>query len=263
MPEGDTVHRAAATLRRALVGQPVEEVLPGRAVSRPPVAGTTVERVEARGKHLLVWFSDGTVLHTHLGMTGTWRVHPRTSGARRPRGRTQVVITVPAAVAVCDDPPVAEFLDAAAVARHPSLRALGPDLTAAEPDVDEALARMRRLVDPATPVAAALLDQRVASGIGNVYASELCFLHAVDPRHPVGGIGDDERRALLVEASRLLTANLATPRRTTVPGAVAGRLWVYGRAGRPCRRCATPVVTDRVGPHARITYRCPRCQPPG
>ena len=110
MPEGDTIHRAARKVRAALVGEPVVEVLLPRLALSPPAPGTVVTDVEARGKHHLVHFDDGHVLHTHMRMSGSWRVLPRRP--TRPRGR--VVITVEKAVAVCVQAPVADAWCAAA-----------------------------------------------------------------------------------------------------------------------------------------------------
>lgn len=166
-----------------------------------------------------------------------------------------MVIETASSVAVCFDAPVIELLDGWELARHPQLHALGPDLCAAAPDVDEALRRMAAL-DPATPVGVALLDQRVASGVGNVYRSEVLWASRVDPFRPVAEVDPEDRRALLAGAARLLRANLRTRRRETAPGGLA----VYDRAGRPCRRCATPIRTRRLGEQARSVWWCPGCQ---
>ena len=116
---------------------------------------------------------------------------------------------------------------------------------------------MAELLDPSTPTKVALLDQRVACGVGNVYASEVPFAERVHPATPVGELDAATRRRLLATANRLLVANLQGGPRTTVPGGLA----VYGRRGKPCRRCGTPVQSGRLGEQARSTYWCPRCQP--
>lgn len=261
MPEGDTVHRTADRLRQALLGAALQRFDAPRLSGPLPAPGTTVERVEARGKHLLLWFGDARVLHTHLRMTGAWHLYPPAATWQRPRSAARVTLTVPETVAVCFDAPVFELLDAAALSRHPGLRELGPDLTTDRPDLDRAVARLAGVAGE-TPIADALRDQRIATGVGNVYVSELCFLHGLDPRTPVAVVDTGLRRELLSAAHRLLRANLTTPRRTTVPGARAGELWVYGRTGRPCRRCGTAIRRAPVGRHGRPGYWCPRCQPP-
>ena len=256
MPEGDTIHRAARKVRAALVGEPVVEVLLPRLALSPPAPGTVVTDVEARGKHHLVHFDDGHVLHTHMRMSGSWRVLPRRP--TRPRGR--VVITVEKAVAVCVQAPVAELLDAAALRRHPGLRRLGPDLTVDGVDLDEAVERLRRMAVRGMTLGDALLDQRPACGIGNVIMQETCFLHGLDPRTPIEHVDEEHRRALYATAARLLQENVTTSARTSVPDAPAGSLWVYDRTRRPCRRCRTPIEAGRTGRDARATWWCPTCQ---
>lgn len=244
-----------------LEGRALERFEAPRLVPPFPTVGVVVTAVEARGKHLLVRFSDGLVLHTHLRMSGSWHLYrPGAPWSRDPRG-LRALIGVADAVAVCFDAPTVELLDRAAVERHPRLRLLGPDLTAADPDLDAALARMSRSADPDATIGDVLLDQRIAAGTGNVYRCEVCFLHRLHPATPLRAVAPDDRRGLLATASRLLRDNLDTARRTTVPGAPDGTVYVYGRAGRPCRRCGTPVRFDRLGVHHRDTYWCPGCQP--
>lgn len=260
MPEGDTIHRTAAALRRALSGHVLRRVEIPR-VPRPlPGVGASVSQVEARGKHLLVHASDGLVVHTHQRMTGSWHLYPPDQPWRRSPSSARVVLGVRDAVAVCFAAPIVEVLDAVGLRRHPTLRRLGPDLCDPDVDLDEVLRRFDRLVDPQQPVGEALLDQRIASGIGSVYRGEVLFLHGLHPATPVTAVDRPTRRALLHTAGELLRANLDDPARTTVPGAGAGTLWVYGRAGEPCRRCATPIVRDRLGEHARVVDHCPTCQ---
>lgn len=256
MPEGDTIHRTALRLGRALSGKPLVAFAAPRLAHPGPEPGTLVSDVVARGKHLLVHFGDGHVLHTHLRMSGAWHVHGR--GTARPRGRA--VLTVSDAVAVCVRAPVVELLDEAALERHPALRQLGPDLTVAGADLDAAVARLGRTVVRGTTVGDALLDQRPACGIGNVVMQEACFLEGIDPRTPIERVGEHTRRALYAAAARVLQDNVHTTRRTTVPDAPAGSLWVYDRSGRPCRRCGTAIEVGRPGRDARPTWWCPTCQ---
>ena len=262
MPEGDTIHRSAATLRRALVGRRLSRLQAPRLDRALPPPGTGVDDITARGKHLLVAFDDGHVLHTHMRMTGSWHVYRARERWRRGRQRMRVVLADDELQAVCFDAPVVELLDRAAVDRHPVLRRLGPDLCLPDVDLDEALARMWRVPEPDRSLVEVLLDQRVAAGIGNVFASELAFLAGQHPRTALRDVDPATRQRLLAEGARLLQHNLHTRSRTTVPDAPDGTLWVYGRDGRPCRRCGTPVELDRVGDGARPTYWCPTCQPP-
>lgn len=264
MPEGDTLHRTAARLRPALAGEVLARFDAPRLVGDRPRPGERIESVEAVGKHLLVRFAGGLVLETHLGMTGSWHLYRPGERWRKPTGAAWVVLGTEAWLAVCFSPPVVRTHRAGS-GRPPDhsrdhsrdhLAHLGPDLCRPGPDLDAAVAAMGRCAGPATEVKVALLDQRIACGVGNVYASEVCFACGVDPFTPVAAVDEPTRRELLATAARLLSANLGAGARTTVPGGLA----VYGRSGRPCRRCATPVRSARQGEQARSTYWCPTCQ---
>ena len=259
MPEGDTIHRAAAMLRAAIDGSVVTgfDAPRARGSARPPEPGDQVERVEARGKHLLIRFAGGTTLHTHMRMTGAWRTFPAGRSWRASGGRVVVVVRTEDAVAVCFAAPVVEMLDDGSLRRHPILSALGPDLCLPDPDMDEIVRRADRL-DPRTEIGVALLDQRVAAGIGNVYKSEVAFACRIDPFTPLADLDRDARADLWRTAGELLRRNLGpAPRRTTPYG-----LAVYDRAGRPCRVCGTAIAVRRQGEDARSTWWCSTCQPP-
>lgn len=255
MPEGDTIHRTAAALRAVLAGQRLVRFAAPRVRAAGPAPGTRVRSVEARGKHLLIAFDGGSVLHTHMQMSGSWHVYRPGERWRRARGAARAILEVPDAVAVCFSAPIVELLDARAVEAHPRLSALGPDLCSPEADLDEALARLRHL-PPGTEVGVALLDQRVACGVGNVYKSETLFACRTDPFARVADLDEPARRALLGTASKLLHRNLEGGPRATYGGGLA----VYGRARRPCPRCGTPIRCRRQGDAARTTYWCPTCQ---
>jgi len=257
MPEGDTIFRTATTLRRVLDGREITAFEAPQVRGAHPLPGERVTRVESRGKHLLIAFEGGAILHTHMQMEGTWHVYR--SGERwwHTRSRARVVITTADMAAVCFDAPVVELLTEPELERHPQLRALGPDLCRDDPDIDEALRRMASL-DPATPVGVAMLDQGVASGVGNVYKSEVLFACGVDPFAPLGVLDRSTLRGLLETASRLLRLNLGGGPRRTVREGVA----VYERGGRPCRRCGTLIRSRRQGETGRSTWWCPSCQPP-
>jgi endonuclease VIII len=161
---------------------------------------------------------------------------------------------------VCFASPVVEVLDEASLARHPTLRRLGPDLCDPDVDLDVVVTRLDRAAPPGRAIGEVLLDQRVACGIGNVYRCDVLFLHGLHPTTPVGAVPDDARRSLYATASDLLRRNLVGAARTTT-GGPAGTLWVYGRRGQPCRRCGTPIEEDHLGDQARVVNWCPRCQP--
>jgi endonuclease VIII len=254
VPEGDTIHRSAAQLSAALTGKQVVkfELRRNPRGRRPPEPGTTVVGVDAVGKHLLVHFEDGQVLHTHMQMTGAWHVYRRGERWRRPGHTARVVLEVDdGTVAVCFAAPVVELRSDTR-----TLDRLGPDLCAELPDLDDVMARLSRL-DPATELGVALLDQRVAAGVGNVYKSEVCWTERASPFAPVAVLDAATRRRLFETAHRLLRVNLGSARRVTFQGGLA----VYGRAGRPCPRCRTPVLRrgGRVN-EDRVTFWCPTCQ---
>lgn len=260
MPEGDTIHRVANRLRPALVGQPLVRLDAPRAIGRrKPAAGTEVTAVDAVGKHLLIRFADGTILRTHLRMTGSWHLYRTGERWQKPAHLVRALVEVPGWVAVCFAAPVVALEhDATGGA---SIHHLGPDLTrpdVTDADLDACLDRMDRLTEPTDEIGAVLLDQRIACGVGNVYKSEVLWACGVDPGAPVADLDAGVRRRLLATAAKMLRANAATPgRRTTHERGLA----VYGRRGEPCRRCGTPVRMRRQGEQARSTYWCPTCQP--
>jgi endonuclease VIII len=261
VPEGDTIHRIAARLRPVLRDQPLTRVELPRVPHPHPAPGTSITGIEARGKHLLLHTADGLTVHTHLRMTGSWHLYRPGERWRKPARAARVVLGVPRALAVCFSAPVVEILETSSVGQHPTLRALGPDLCEETADLDDASRRLQVLATDASTIGEALLDQRVAAGIGNVYRCDVLFLHGIDPATPVTDVGLEVRRELLEDAARLLRANLASTARTTAPAHGPGALWVHGRAGQPCRRCGTRIVVAPLGEQARLAYRCPTCQP--
>ena len=259
MPEGDTLFRTAAGLRPYLVGRVVtaaRATRPGPQVER--IIGSTISAVDSQGKNLLIRFDNGLVIRTHLRMTGSWHRYRPGERWRRGEARARLVIEVPGAVAVCFDAPVVELFEQRTEALHPGLGPLGPDLLDPEWGPDEATEALRRLRDPARSqrtISEALLDQRAVAGIGNIWRNETLFAERVDPFAAVGDLDDPTLERLIATARRLLRASV---------GVAAGRapLAVYGRAGRPCRRCGTLLQTrPRAGELPRTTYWCPSCQP--
>jgi endonuclease-8 len=212
--------------------------------------------VEARGKHLLISFSDGRTLHSHMGMTGSWHLYRPSEPWRLRERAARAVLETDDAVAVCFTPQTLELLSKPAEEAE-RIRRLGPDLSGDTPDLDEAVQRLRTLKPAATEIGVALLDQRISAGIGNVYKSETLAACGVDPFAPIGDLRDDQVHELFATASALLRRNAGTAMRSTVPGGLA----VYSRAGRLCRRCGTAIRSRRQGEHARTTYWCPTCQP--
>ncbi|MFD6677120.1 DNA-formamidopyrimidine glycosylase family protein [Rhodococcus zopfii] len=259
MPEGDTVYRTAARLQAALSGKTLT-----RSDFRVPryatvdLSGAEVTGTVACGKHLLTRLPEHTV-HTHLMMDGEWQVYARGARWRKPAFRARLILETADVQAVGFDLGIVEVLPRDR--ESDAIGHLGPDLLGPLWDPDPAAANLAR--DPARPIGLALLDQRVLAGIGNVYRSELCFLRGVHPGASVADAGDPA--AWVDLAHRLLVANRDRAVRVTTGDRRPGRnLWVYGRAGQPCRRCGTIVVSGSLGASTdpeRVFYRCPSCQP--
>jgi endonuclease-8 len=274
MPEGDTLFRTAAGLRPHLIGRSVRAArTTGRAqVGR--LVGATVDSVDTIGKNLLIRFSNGLELRTHLRMNGTWHRYRPGERWRRPAARAVLVLEVEGAVAVCFDAPVVELFETRSEALHPALAPLGPDLLAPAFDGAQALRRLRDPSRTQATIGEALLDQRVMAGVGNVYRSEILFIGKVDPFALVASLDVATFEGLVATARRLLLANVDRRRgpertnrraeRTTTEGAreaAGAALWVYGRTGRPCRRCGAPIRSASLGRELpRTVWWCPSCQ---
>ena len=262
MPEGDTILRAATRLRAALAGRTVTAFrsrLPALAVAarRQGILGSVITTVEARGKHLLVRFSRGAVLHTHMGMTGSWHLYRAGSRWQKPEAMARLVLEAGPVIAVCFVPRVIELLPPGDEAAQPALAALGPDILDPARDAAPAVEGLRARGGDA--IGAALLDQTALSGIGNIYKSESLFLAGVDPFATVASLDD-------ATLTRIVRTAMREMHRSVRDGAgdpearARGRYWVYRRSGRPCRRCGTAIMMARQGPMRRSTYWCPRCQ---
>ena len=252
MPEGDTLFRAARTLHQALAGRTVlrfESVFPhlARIDTDTPIRGRAIEGVGARGKHLLIRFSGDLVLRTHLRMHGSWHLYRPGERWRRPFRDMRIVIGTDAFEAVAFNVPEAEFVDAEGLPRAAALENLGPDPLAADFDADEAVRRIQRRHD--TPIADALLDQGAMAGIGNIFKSETLFAARISPFTLVRDLTREQVVKVVKTGAALLRADRPAAFR------------VYGRAGRPCPRCGTPISRQTQGPHARSTYWCEGCQP--
>lgn len=266
MPEGDTLARIADVLRPLLVARVVTAAhgRPG-GVQLERIVGRTVDSVSARGKHLLVDFSNGLTLHTHLGLHGSWHRYRPGERWRRAPSRAVAVVENEDWVTVCFDAPTVELLETRAVGVHPGLKSLGTDSARADFDVEGALVAVRSDARRDMSVGDALLDQTAVAGLGNVYRSELCFLERVNPLVAVSDVGDDKLRDMLEHAGRLVTQNSRGGARVTTPIGVSGNLFVYRRTGRPCRLCGERVVSAvtrvREAANPRRVYWCPSCQP--
>jgi endonuclease-8 len=312
MPEGDTIFRAARTLHRALAGQVVTRFETqyahiARVHDDAPITGRAVEKVESRGKHLLMYFSgtgyrvpgtsdQGTgvgsrewgvgglavprtrlgevegplVLRTHMLMSGSWHIYRTGESWQRSATSARLVVGTAAFVAVGFAVPLAEFVPANALDEDEAIRRLGPDVLSPDFDAEEAITRLA--ASARATVAEALLEQRAVAGIGNVFKSELLYMAGLWPFVPPADVTAAQWTRLMRDARVLLKANVIDPaeagvltwrgpRRTTGRSNPAQNLYVYGRHGRPCRRCGTVILLRHHGEHNRSTYWCPRCQP--
>jgi endonuclease VIII len=273
MPEGDTIFRAARTLNKALAGEVVktfETVLPklARVEYDSAVTGRTIERAEAQGKWIKMHFSGDLILLTHMLMSGSWHIYRGGETWQRHGIHQRIVIGTEKFVAVAFNLPIAEFHTAATLERR--LRRLGPAVLAREFDDARILANLRLQSESET--GAALLNQSVMAGIGNVFKSEVCFGCGINPFRQVATLTIQESVCLVATARKFMLANVAEHssdetlsyrelRRTTGRLGNEDRLWVYGRRGKPCHRCGTEIECRRQLPGARTTFWCSRCQP--
>jgi endonuclease-8 len=278
MPEGDTIFRAAATLERALKGKTVTRFETGYAQlarhdDQSPIAGRTIEAGRGPGKHLLMRFSGGLTLRTHMRMNGSWHIYRPGERWQRPRSDLRVLVETGDFVAVGFSIPVAEFLDDRALARSPALQRLGPDLLGAT--FESRRGGWPGCAPGDQPMSEVLLDQSIAAGAGNVFRSEVLFLSGIDPRAMASTVDDRTLQAMFALARKLLkeqhTASRRDGRRRRHrhlhrpaphhrPRRPGERNWVYSRRGKPCRKCGTPIEYRKTGSGARGLYWCPRVQ---
>ncbi|HZG97799.1 MAG TPA: DNA-formamidopyrimidine glycosylase family protein [Nocardioidaceae bacterium] len=263
MPEGDSVWRAARRLNRGLQGHRLARTdfrVPQHATA--DLSGTTVLGTAAHGKHMLTRLDNGVTLHTHFRMDGSWTVlAPGRSLPRHLQPDVRVVLVSergPRAYAL--SVPVVELVptrDEDSVVGH-----LGPDPLRPDWDPEEAVRRLG--ADPTRPAVAALLDQRLLAGLGNLWANELLFVRGHNPWTPIGEV---DLPALVAAAQRMLRQSIqvrGNGQVTTGDPRPGHDHWVYGRVGQPCRRCGTRIrVEAEVAGDAerRRTWWCPSCQP--
>jgi endonuclease-8 len=276
MPEGDTIFRTARSLGRALAGQPLtgfRSAFPTltRFHDETPLTGQFVERVESRGKWLLIHFSGGLTLATHMLMNGSWHIYRPGDRWQQPRFNMRIVLENANYLAVGFKVPVAEFHTAQSLARDTRIPQPVLDVLNAEFDGEAAVRRI--LAHGNEEIGDVLLHQEVLAGVGNVFKAEVCFVCGVHPFAPVATLAPERIGALVAAAKKLVRANVledsgnlivtyrGQQRRTTHSSDPSQSLWVYGRHGEPCRRCGVAVRRRLQGPDARVTFWCPRCQP--
>lgn len=262
MPEGDSVYRFAGKVGAALEGK---QILGARSHGPGPVpqvqriVGATCTGARSSGKNLLISFDNGLVLRGHLRMYGTWHVYAPGQAWRRPEREARLVLQVADAVVVNFSAPVIELLEERALVHHQPVSGLGPDLLSDAFDVEEALARLREPAREGLTVGDAIMDQRAVAGVGNIWKHESLFHVGMNPWRCVRDLSDDELRGLLLKAQALLRASVGKP--NSLGLSRRPEMWVYMRAGQPCRRCFTRIRSGPQGADIRQTAWCPKCQP--
>jgi endonuclease VIII len=257
MPEGDTIAYAASRIRPVLEGRVPDEIRtphPRHALDRWPerLRGQAVTSVDTHGKHLFLRFEGGFVLHSHLGMSGSWVVYGPGRAWRRSPRRAWLVLRAEGHEVVEFDGPLLELMTEGRTRFDQRLAALGPDVLAPRVDTAAVVGRLRS-DDQTRPIGDALLDQRNVAGIGNIWKAEGCWEAGVDPWRAVQTVTD-------AEIAAILTALAPRMRRSAELGPRAIEPRVYGRTGRPCPRCGARIAARGQGDANRTTYWCPGCQ---
>ena len=251
MAEGDTILRAARRIEAALDGDTVEASAPnprGRAARIERLDSHQFERASTHGKHLLLHFGE-LILHSHLGMSGSWHTYRSGEPWRKPIGAAWAVLSTERAEAVQFGGPTLRLLRAESLRRDPVLARLGPDILA--PDFDPERVAQSLAGDPDRSLGDALLDQHLVAGIGNIFKSEACFAAHLDPWQRVADVPAEQLCHVAQAAHDLMHEAVEVGRQDRA---------VYKRAGRPCPKCGTQIRSRGQGDANRTTYWCPSCQ---
>lgn len=264
MPEGPQVARYARLQSEVLAGKRVRADSPnGRAASvAEAIDGLKLLRIEAIGKHLLYDFGRDRYLHVHLGRFGGFDDGPMP--LPEPRGILRFRLytrshwfELRGAIAI-------ELFDAA---QRALLEArIGP--SPLDPGADPALA-FAKIRKSRAPIALLLMDQKIVAGIGNIYRSEILFVHGVHPRREGKTLDEPTWLAMWTDLTRLMIAGERLGRIVTTapadrekpkgPVRRGDRYYVYRRTGLPCRRCGTLIESAVMG--NRNVFWCPHDQP--
>ncbi|MGB5188123.1 MAG: DNA-formamidopyrimidine glycosylase family protein [Acidimicrobiia bacterium] len=271
MPEGHTIHRLARKHREVLAGQAIATASPqGRfSTGARRLDGRTLETVDAHGKHLFYRWGGGETLHVHLGLFGKFRLH-RGQPPPAPTPHTRPTRTGDEVAVYLAGPTVCELVDPAE--EEAIRRRLGPDPLRTGSGAVKLAQFTANLSRRRIPIGAALLDQRVIAGLGNIYRAEALFRTGIDPQLPADRLTADAASRLWTESATLLRQGRRDGRIITVDLADVGarrrsdlerteRLYVYKRTGEPCRRCGTPLSMTEMA--NRSIWWCSSCQPKG
>lgn len=262
MPEGNTILRLARAHNRDLAGRRVAVSAAQKRFAKEARAldGRVFERAEASGKHLFHHWRRGPIVHVHLGRFGDFYRREAPAPPLRPTVRLRLATREAAWDLI--GPPTCEIVTPEE--RTAILARLGPDPLAARPDAERVFARLRQTD---APIAHALLDQRIVSGIGNIYRAEALFVDGIHPLRPASSLMPAELVRLWITVRRLMRRGVARQRIFTIepadrpPGrrrSGARSLYVYQE--QDCLRCGGRI--RRFPLSGRTMYACETCQPP-
>ena len=257
MPEGHTIHRAARDHAGMIGGKVIAAISPqGRfATGAALIDGTTCEGTGAIGKHLLYHFSNGQTLHIHLGLGGYFVCQPQPADAPREVVRIRLESATHAIDII--GPNTCELMPTPEV-EVLTLR-YGPDVLSETPDPARAIAAIRK---SRAPIARLLMDQKVISGIGNIYRAEILWLQRLNPMTRGADISEEALLALWTEMRRLLqigveTNAIITPGDLDTTGTnITERTNIFAR--EVCPACNGKITKSKLS--GRTLYHCPSCQ---
>jgi len=275
MPEGDTIFRTARALNRALAGRRITGFRSNYPLTRfhddTPLTGQEVDLVESRGKWVLINFSGGGILVTHMLMSGSWHIYRPGEPWQQPGRNMRIVLENTVCQAVGFRVPVAQMHSVQSLARDRRIPQSTTDVLNAEFDAEATAQRL--LACAHEEIGDVLLHQDVLAGVGNVFKSEVCFVTGVNPFCKVADLSAEQIATLIATSKKLVASNVLEDsgntivtyrgqhRRTTHQSSPGESLWVYSRNGEPCRRCGERIRRRIQGPDARVTFWCQQCQP--
>ncbi|CAN5182301.1 Fpg/Nei family DNA glycosylase [soil metagenome] len=252
MPEGDTIHRAARRIDVVLAGK--EMALADAPSPRSPIhgkakrlEGSTLERVEARGKHLIAHFSCDLAVHSHLGMNGRWFI---AADGRMPYGKPWLVFASGRAIAAQSGGKLLRLVTESRLRNDPGLAQLGPDPLGQGFDIEAAGERLRRM-GAGLEIGDALLDQRIIAGIGNAIRNEALFRVGISPWRQVEDLTSDQIERIVRENERVMQISMTEGKRPRA---------IYRANRRGCPTCGGPISAQGQGDANRTAYWCPACQ---